>query len=132
MYDEPDPSRTPASRSVVSPPRKQSSEVGQLCEVTWSCYPIMKLASERAYFKPFDYPTCYDQWEKHEHAHWSFKELNMQDDMTDWANKLEEGEKTFLVQILRYFSLTAPEAVPFSVARQCVISLFESDSSSNK
>ena len=69
-----------------------------------SCYPIMKLASERAYFKPFDYPTCYDQWEKHEHAHWSFKELNMQDDMTDWANKLEEGEKTFLVQILRYFT----------------------------
>ena len=64
----------------------------------------MKLASERAYFKPFDYPTCYDQWEKHEHAHWSFKELNMQDDMTDWANKLEEGEKTFLVQILRYFT----------------------------
>ena len=79
----------------------------------------MKLASERAYFKPFDYPTCYDQWEKHEHAHWSFKELNMQDDMTDWANKLEEGEKTFLVQILRYFSLTAPEAVPFSVTLIC-------------
>lgn len=67
-------------------------------------YPKIKLAVSRANFKPFEYPQCYERWDAHEHAHWSFKELNMQDDVNDWITKLTESEKTFLVQILRYFT----------------------------
>jgi len=69
-----------------------------------SVYPQVKLTIPRAHFKPFEYPRCYENWDSHEHAHWSFKELNMQDDMNDWINRLDESEKTFLVQILRYFT----------------------------
>jgi ribonucleoside-diphosphate reductase beta chain len=61
------------------------------------------MATERAHFKPFEYPMCYEHWDTHEHSHWSFKELNMQDDMDDWR-KLTESEKTFLIQVLRYFT----------------------------
>lgn len=67
-------------------------------------FPEVKLMQERTSFKPFEYPNCYDKWDIHEHAHWSFKELNMQDDVNDWINKLTETEKTFLIQILRYFT----------------------------
>jgi ribonucleoside-diphosphate reductase beta chain len=69
-----------------------------------SFYPEIKLTKERTNFKPFEYPQCYEKWDQHEHAHWSFKELNMQDDVNDWINKLTESEKTFLIQILRYFT----------------------------
>lgn len=71
---------------------------------TGSFYPSVKLMVERTHFKPFDYPQCYEKWDSHEHAHWSFKELNMQDDVNDWINKLTESEKTFLTQIFRYFT----------------------------
>lgn len=69
-----------------------------------SFYPQIKLMSERTHFKPFEYPQCYEKWDIHEHAHWSFKELNMQDDVNDWVNRLNQSEKTFLIQILRYFT----------------------------
>lgn len=69
-----------------------------------SFYPEIKLTVARSNFKPFEYPQCYEKWDTHEHAHWSFKELNMQDDVNDWINKLNESEKTFLMQILRYFT----------------------------
>ncbi|ABF82078.1 hypothetical protein MIV048L [Invertebrate iridescent virus 3] len=69
-----------------------------------SIYPQVKLMADRTTFKPFEYPGCYDKWDTHEHAHWSFKELNMQDDVHDWHNRLSEAEKTFLVQILRFFT----------------------------
>ncbi|AHL67580.1 ribonucleotide reductase of class Ia (aerobic), beta subunit [Chloriridovirus anopheles1] len=67
-------------------------------------YPEIKLMEERTSFKPFEYPGCYEKWDLHEHAHWSFKELNMQDDVNDWINNLADSEKTFLIQILRYFT----------------------------
>jgi ribonucleoside-diphosphate reductase beta chain len=69
-----------------------------------SIYPQVKLSTCRSNFKPFEYPECYERWDAHEHAHWSFKELNMQDDVNDWVNRLDEPEKAFLVQILRYFT----------------------------
>jgi len=67
-------------------------------------YPKIKITSERSAFKPFEYPQFYDKWDVHEHAHWSFKELNMQDDINDWNLRLSDSEKTFLTQILRYFT----------------------------
>ena len=70
-----------------------------------SVYPICKLFKTRSHFKPMDYEKCYENWDVHEMAHWSFKELNMQDDVDDWTNgKLTEPEKKFLIQILRYFT----------------------------
>lgn len=70
-----------------------------------SIYPSCKLFKTRNCFKPMDYGCCYENWDVHESAHWSFKELNMQDDMDDWAtNKMTQSEKNFLIQILRYFT----------------------------
>jgi ribonucleoside-diphosphate reductase beta chain len=69
-----------------------------------SLYPEIKLTVARTTFKPFEYPQCYENWDRHEHAHWSFKELNMQDDVNDWINNLIDTEKTFIIQILRYFT----------------------------
>jgi ribonucleoside-diphosphate reductase beta chain len=64
----------------------------------------MSLMSERAYFKPFNYPWAYDAWLKHEQSHWLHTEVPMLEDVNDWKKRLTDGEKHFLTNIFRFFT----------------------------
>ena len=64
----------------------------------------MALIDERTYFKPFNYPWCYDAWLKHEQSHWLHTEVPMVEDVKDWKNRLTNEEKTFLTNIFRFFT----------------------------
>jgi len=64
----------------------------------------LKLTDERSSFKPFHYPWAYDAWLKHEQSHWMHTEVPMIEDVKDWKNKLNEQEKHFLTNILRFFT----------------------------
>jgi ribonucleoside-diphosphate reductase beta chain len=62
------------------------------------------LTDERTYFKPFNYPWCYDQWLRHEQSHWLHTEVPMAEDVKDWQKKLTKEEKQFLTHIFRFFT----------------------------
>ncbi len=64
----------------------------------------MSLMTERAYFKPFNYPWAYDAWLKHEQSHWLHTEVPMLEDVNDWKKRLTDGEKHFLTNIFRFFT----------------------------
>lgn len=64
----------------------------------------MTLMTERAYFKPFNYPWAYDAWLKHEQSHWLHTEVPMSEDVNDWKKRLNGGEKHFLTNIFRFFT----------------------------
>jgi ribonucleoside-diphosphate reductase beta chain len=64
----------------------------------------LKLTDERSYFKPFSYPWAYNAWLKHEQSHWLHSEVPMLEDVKDWKKKLTPEEKTFLTNILRFFT----------------------------
>ena len=64
----------------------------------------LKLTDERNSFKPFHYPWAYDAWLKHEQSHWMHTEVPMLEDVKDWKNKLNNNEKHFLTNILRFFT----------------------------
>jgi len=64
----------------------------------------LKLTDERSYFKPFSYPWAYNAWLKHEQSHWLHSEVPMLEDVKDWKKKLTSEEKTFLTNILRFFT----------------------------
>ena len=64
----------------------------------------MTLMTERAYFKPFNYPWAYDAWLKHEQSHWLHTEVPMSEDVNDWRKRLNDGEKHFLTNIFRFFT----------------------------
>jgi ribonucleoside-diphosphate reductase beta chain len=64
----------------------------------------MTLMTERAYFKPFNYPWAYDAWLKHEQSHWLHTEVPMSEDVNDWKKRLNNGEKHFLTNIFRFFT----------------------------
>ena len=60
------------------------------------------LQEERVNYKPFNYPWCFDMWEKHESSHWLPKEVPMLEDIKDWKNKLTKEEQYFLTNIFRF------------------------------
>lgn len=64
----------------------------------------MTLMTERAYFKPFNYPWAYDAWLKHEQSHWLHTEVPMLEDVNDWKKRLTDSEKHFLTNIFRFFT----------------------------
>ena len=64
----------------------------------------LKLTDERTFFKPFNYPWAYNAWLKHEQMHWLPQEVPMLEDVKDWKKKLTPEEKTFLTNILRFFT----------------------------
>lgn len=64
----------------------------------------MTLMTERAYFKPFNYPWAYDAWLKHEQSHWLHTEVPMSEDVNDWKKRLKDNEKHFLTNIFRFFT----------------------------
>lgn len=64
----------------------------------------IKLTDERSFFKPFNYPWAYEAWLKHEQSHWMHTEVPMLEDVKDWKNKLNDNEKHFLTNILRFFT----------------------------
>jgi len=64
----------------------------------------MNLTDERTFFKPFNYPWCYDAWLQHEQSHWLHSEVPMLEDVKDWKKRLSPGEKAFLTNIFRFFT----------------------------
>ena len=66
--------------------------------------PKQDLTSQRAYFKPFNYPWAYDAWLKHEQSHWLHTEVPMAEDVNDWKQRLSVEEKAFLTNIFRFFT----------------------------
>jgi ribonucleoside-diphosphate reductase beta chain len=63
-----------------------------------------KLTDERSYFRPFNYPWCFDAFVQSEQMHWLWTEVPMQEDVKDWKTKLSEAEKSFLTNIFRFFT----------------------------
>lgn len=64
----------------------------------------MSLLSGRATYKPFEYPWCFETWQKHEQIHWLPEEVPLADDVQDWNHNLTPTEKNLLTQIFRFFT----------------------------
>ena len=66
-----------------------------------------KLFQERIPFKPFEYPTYFnDGWMPQQQAHWLHTEISMQGDVKDWNEHLSESEKNLVGNILLGFAQT--------------------------
>jgi ribonucleoside-diphosphate reductase beta chain len=67
------------------------------------CLKVKPLLS-RKYFKPFDFPSCFEAYNLSESMHWKPQEVKMDEDKKDWAVNLSSEEKEFLTQIFRFFT----------------------------
>ncbi len=64
----------------------------------------MSLLKENTAYKPFTYPWAMQYAVEHELLHWGEHEAKLQDDVTQWQNKLSIEEKNHITQILRLFT----------------------------
>ena len=62
------------------------------------------LLKEKAVYKPFRYPWCYDAWLTQQRIHWLPEEVSLGDDVRDWQKNLTAHEKNLLTQIFRFFT----------------------------
>ena len=62
------------------------------------------LLKEKAVYKPFRYPWCYDAWLTQQRIHWLPEEIPLAEDVRDWQQKLTAHEKNLLTQIFRFFT----------------------------
>lgn len=64
----------------------------------------MNLTEKSQFYKPFKYDWAYEMYLKQSQCHWTANEINYSADIKDWNSTLTEGEKSFLTQILRFFT----------------------------
>jgi ribonucleoside-diphosphate reductase beta chain len=55
-------------------------------------------------YKPFKYQWAFDFWLKQQQLHWLPEEVSFAEDVKDWKYKLNDGERSFLSYIFRFFT----------------------------
>ena len=49
------------------------------------------LLKEKAVYKPFRYPWCYDAWLTQQRIHWLPEEIPLAEDVRDWQKKINSS-----------------------------------------
>jgi ribonucleotide reductase beta subunit family protein with ferritin-like domain len=66
---------------------------------------MSKILKQSEVYKPFKFPWAEAIRQKHEDAHWTLKGVkNLNDDATDFKNKMSDGQKNFVVNTLKMFT----------------------------
>ncbi len=64
---------------------------------------LLKENKDRFVILPINYPKVWEMYKKHEASFWTAEEIDLGDDMKDWA-KLNDGERHFISHILAFFA----------------------------
>lgn len=66
--------------------------------------PLRGVLSKRIGYKPFQYPEYYQRYLDHYNVNWRPEETRLDDDIHDWNSVLTDQERSFLTEILRFFT----------------------------
>jgi ribonucleoside-diphosphate reductase beta chain len=64
---------------------------------------LLRENKERFVILPINYPKIWEMYKKHEASFWTAEEIDLSDDLKDWAN-LNDGERHFVSHILAFFA----------------------------
>jgi ribonucleoside-diphosphate reductase beta chain len=64
----------------------------------------MSLLKKRDHYRPFVYPWAFEAYETMQKLHWLPSEVPLQEDVTDWNEKLTDQERNLLTQLFRFFT----------------------------
>src|ERR1700748_2935718 len=65
---------------------------------------LIGLTTQKVGYKPFRYPWAYEFWKRQQQIHWMPEEVTLNTDITDWHNKLDNYERSFLTHVFRFFT----------------------------
>ena len=66
--------------------------------------PILQENSNRFVIFPIQHHDIWEWYKKQEACFWTAEEIDLQQDLTDWNNKLSEDERFFIKHILAFFA----------------------------
>ena len=66
--------------------------------------PILRPNNNRFVLFPIEHEDIWDWYKKQEASFWTAEEIDLQQDVTDWNNKLSEDERYFIKHILAFFA----------------------------
>lgn len=66
--------------------------------------PILKESNDRFVIFPIKHRAIWDMYKKAEASFWTAEEIDLQQDMNDWENKLTADERHFIKHVLAFFA----------------------------
>lgn len=66
--------------------------------------PILRPSNNRFVLFPIEHEDIWEWYKKQEASFWTAEEIDLQQDVTDWNNKLIEDERYFIKHILAFFA----------------------------
>ena len=66
--------------------------------------PILKENGGRFVLFPIQHNDIWEMYKKSEASFWTAEEIDLQQDITDWENKLNENERFFIKNVLAFFA----------------------------
>ena len=64
----------------------------------------MLLKSEQKGYKPFSYPWAFDAWKAQQKMHWLPEEVQLNEDVIDYKERLTDDERAVVTDVLRFFT----------------------------
>ena len=64
----------------------------------------MLLKTEQKGYKPFLYPWAFDAWKAQQKMHWLPEEVQLNEDVIDYKERLTDDERAVVTDVLRFFS----------------------------
>lgn len=65
---------------------------------------ILEENKERFVMFPIKYHDIWEMYKTAEHSFWTAEEIDLQQDLSDWENKLNDDEKHFIKMVLAFFA----------------------------
>ena len=66
--------------------------------------PILRPNKDRFVIFPIQHNDLWDWYKKQEASFWTAEEIDLEQDVIDWENKLNNDEKYFIKHILAFFA----------------------------
>ena len=64
----------------------------------------MLLKTEQKGYKPFSYPWAFDAWKAQQKMHWLPEEVQLNEDVIDYKERLTDDERAVVTDVLRFFT----------------------------
>lgn len=62
------------------------------------------ILTHRPFYRPFEYPSYFEYFQKQNQAHWLPTEVPMESDIADYRFNISDEERNLIIQILRFFT----------------------------
>ena len=66
--------------------------------------PLLKENKKRFVIFPIEHHDIWEWYKKSEASFWTAEEIDLHQDLSDWANKLNDDERYFIKHILAFFA----------------------------